>query len=331
MPGDAIEAFWSWWPTVREDFARAFSTREPLDPALIEAMTAHVKAIHESLDWEFGRGTNSAHHLCVSGTGDPALRVIAERWWKRAPAADANWEFHPCRQAGPAEGVSLKIAGHEVAFDEMTFTVNEDEAREVIHVEAHHPQFEVIADDALRMQVVFLALDQLLGEDGVERWIGSVGALGVRPAEATSYAGLRDRIDALAKRATRERWAILRAESDGKPIFVAANLALKRIDNLLFDMHAVITLNFEGADAQGLPTRDEADALNAIEDELLQSLGAHAVFVGRETTDGRRELHFRVMESGPWSAIVDRWIQRHPARHPALEVAMDPRWERRKW
>jgi hypothetical protein len=327
MSATAIDEFWRWWATASGAFAESFSAGASLKQELIEAMSAHVTAIHESLDWEFGPGLRSAHHLCLSGKGDPALRVVAERWKKRAPAPDGTWEYHASRQAWPGEGLELEIGGEKIALKELVFAVEEDESRELLDVRGFHPAYPRIEDQDLRMRILFIALDNLLGEDGVERWLGSVDeSLEPLPA-GLSHGDLRRRVDELASRATRERWAVLQGQRGGEPVFVTTNLALKRIDHLLLDMHLVVDLPLLAPTETGLTTNEEADVLNALEDELVTSLGEHAVLAGRETTGGHRTVHLRVMEGGPARALVDRWVARHPERSPKVEVQMDPRWD----
>jgi hypothetical protein len=327
MSAQAIDDFWRWWATANSEFASAFTAREGLREELVEAMSRRVSAIHESLDWEFGPGVRSEHHLCLSGKGDPLLRLVAERWVKRGPGADATWEFYASRQASRAGGQGLRIGGHDVDLDDFRYAVEEDESRETLDVRAHHPVFRAIADERLRRQILFIALDNLLGEDGVERWIGSIHGSIEPVSPAVAYTELPARIEQLASRATGERWAILKGEREGKPIFVTTNLALKRIDHLLLDMHLVVDLPLLEPTEHGLTTNEEADALNALEDELVASLGEHAVLAGRETCAGHRAIHLRVMEGGPARGLVERWAARHPERAATVDAKMDPRWD----
>ncbi len=331
MPRDAIPAFWSWWATASASFAEAFDARAKPADDLIAAMNAHVAHIDAGLDWEFGAGVASTHHLCLSGKGDPIRRAVAERWVKLGPPADAPWEYYSARQATRGTDLQFQLRDVNLAFSALTFEIEDDAAREVVHVRAFHPAFPSL-DDGERRTVLFIALDNLLGEDGVERWLGAVEVLADAPNEAIGYAALREHIDALAARAKREGWAILRGTRDGAPIFVTTNLALKRIDHPHLDMHLVVDLKLLTPTEQGLTTSDEADALNAMEDDLVAALGDDGVLVGRETTNGRRAIHLRTMEGGPARSILERWLIRHPDREAHVEATMDPRWkETQRW
>jgi hypothetical protein len=296
-------------------------------------MSERVAAISDALDWEFGAGVTSEHHLCLSAKGDPVTRVVAERWVKRGPAADATFEYYAARQPNrDAESAVLTIDGATAALGELSFAVEEDGSTERIHVRAHHPAFATLEDEDLCARILFLGLDGLLGEDGVERWIGGVEVSRTPIEGAVPYLALRARVDELSRKATGFKGAILKGERDGRPIFITLNRALKRVDHLLLDMHVTVDVALLTPTADGLTTSDEAATLNAMEDGLFAALGDHAVSIGRETCDGLRTLHLHVTEGGPARAIIDRWAARHAERAVSVETRMDPRWDvLRRW
>ncbi|MFO0562800.1 MAG: DUF695 domain-containing protein [Polyangiales bacterium] len=327
----AIDAFWQWWPTVSDAIAKGF-TSGGLSQELITGVSEHVAAIDDRLDWEFGPGLSAQHHLCLSSKGDPVLRVIVERWRRQAPTADATWEFYGARQANPRGGLALKIGEHDLALDEMTLGVEEDEDRERLHLTVDHPAFAAIDDDDLKLRIAFIALDNTLGEDDVERWLGQIDLASERIEAPIALPQLRARVERFARASTGDRWSLLKGTFDGAPLFVLVNTAIKRIDHLLFDTHVTLTIAIRAPTEEGLVTDEEAAVLNAMEDALVESLANEAVFIARETTRGRRVLHFHTMESGPSAAIIARWRERHEEYSIELDVERDPRWEvLRRW
>lgn len=330
MSKEAIDAFWAWWPTIKDKLDASISSREGFDDEIIEQMNAHVAAIGSDLDWELGKGLESEHHLCLSAKGDPVGRLLTERWLARGPGRDATWEYHAARQAAPP-GMSLEIAGHAIELEDFVFTIEEDESREVLDIVGYHPSYPNIEDEDLRARMMFIALDQALGEDGVERWIGSVGVSQEEVEDGVSLQELRDAVAELVESATHDRWAVLRGGSDEQPVFVSANLAAKRIDNLERDVHLVVGFPLANPTDKGLTTDEEANALNDIEDDLTDRFGEHALYLGRRTTAGRRELHFRVQEGGPAGTVVDAWAKQHPSYVFETEMKLDPRWELHAW
>lgn len=323
---EAIAAFWTFWPTVSRRIAEGVVS-SGVDAETVEAMSRHVRAIDARLDWELGPGRVAAHHLCLSGKGDPVLRAIAERWRKDAPPADATWEYYAARQPHGSGNLSLEIGGRKLELDALVCAITEDTDREKLDLVVHHPAYADIDEEELKGQIMFIALDTLLGEDDVERWVGALEMSDAAPEGAVPLSELPGRIAVFAPKCTGDRWALLQGKKDGAPIFVAKNTALKRIDHLLLDTHLEVAISFTKPDESGLPDKAELEALDALGDELITALGDDAVYVGRETHAGRRTLHLHVMEGGPSAAKVAAWRERHPEWRVETSVRPDPRWE----
>jgi hypothetical protein len=146
--------------------------------SIAEEVGARVSAIDPRLAWETGPGLNGAHHhFALSAEGDIELRVLTQRCIARAPAADATWEYFPARQAFPRRGDWAlefeKVGGATFDFPRARVGFQIDTERELAHVKFHHPALAKV-DENQRATAAFLTLDSVLGEDGVERWIGRI-------------------------------------------------------------------------------------------------------------------------------------------------------------
>jgi len=328
---DAIARFWAFWAESRPAIEAAIG-----DGTLsewVEKIAEHVRAIDDAFDWEMGAGQSASHYFCISAKGDSSLRVEAEKWRARGPGDDATFEFHSSRPAGAYrpdatiefEGVEFEQSDFQIAFDA-------DETRERIHLEVHHPAFRE-AGEKLAVTATFITLDNVLGEDEVERWIGGVRLADAPIESAASLGQLAEAVGALRKIATGERFTVLRGElPDGGPVFVTANLALKRVDNLLMDMHVEMTFPLLDPTPEGLTTDAEAEKLNALEDVLCESLGRDAIYIARETYAGNRILHFHAAAEGPVLTRIDRFCREDADRDVDVKSALDPSWEiLRRW
>jgi len=325
--GPRIDAFWRWWRTAAPRLAAAIDRGKA--QSIADEVGAQVHAIDPRLAWETGPGSKGArHHFALSSEGDIELRVLAQRWLSRAPSPDATWEYYAARQpygrggswslALPG-GVTIEQAGVSVAFET-------DSDRELIHLKLHHAAFAKL-DERTRGMAAFLTLDNVLGEDGVERWVGNVDTSVAALPQGKSLDALAAAVKALEKSSTGERFAILKGEVDGQPVFATVNLALKRVDHLLMDDHLSVTIPLETPTPQGLTTTEEADALNALEDELRKALGNDAVCIGRETGQKKRIIHFHVSSSGRAEDRARAWRKRHSSRQMEITVRHDPSWE----
>ena len=303
---DGIAAFWAWWPAARERICAALENHR-FGEELIEEIGERVQAVQGGLDWEVGPGDRAPYFFCLSAAGDPVSRRITERWLKAAPAPDQTWEYlaaRPPKKLLPK--AIMKVGEVPVGLDDFVASFEVDENREFVNVRCFNPVFPRM-DEEQRGRATFLMLDGMLGEDGVERWIGGIKAAAAVPAGARPIAELRAAIDALAKTATGERGVILKGQNaEGQLLFASLNSALKRIDHLDCDIHAAIDLALLTPSEQGLTTNEEAQQLNAIEDELTPLLPG-AVYFGRETCAGRRVIHYFAPGDSLSRARLDKW------------------------
>lgn len=325
MSDEAIAEFWRFWQEHGEAIAASIDERD-LD-RWVPQISAAVHAIDEQLDWELGAGHESQHYLCLSGAGDMTLRVLTERWLAASPGSNQRWEFWPSRP-GSATNVdlALRMGGHDVAFDEALVAVDLDEARRRIHVGVHHPSFAVM-DESMRGSATFIMLDSVLGEDDVERWVGGVEPLTEAPASGLSLGELPAAIEML-RRLEQGTFSLLQGETgEGHPVFATIDLGIKRVDHLLFDWHYEVEIPLHEPDENGLTTRKEAEALDAAEDALLGRLGKDAVYIGRETRQGRRVLHLHAAGPGRAGAVLDDWVAAHEGWPIEVRARLDPGWD----
>jgi hypothetical protein len=323
--GTAIQAFWAWWSTARPRIEAAIPAGPR--PDLVDEVTTHVKAIDPRLAWELGEGQRAAHALCLTPEGDPALRVVTERWLRAAPPADATWEYHPARPASLAAlGATLEIGRRRLVPAEARLLVQVDEDRQVVDVGVHHPALRKLPRQ-VQPTVAYLILSWLLGEDGVERWIGEVEIHRREPGGTVTADALPEIVQALAERHPEPTWALLQGVDKHQvppvPVLAVARRPLKRIDWPLFDLHGLVT--FSLAVARG-EVDDAFDQLERPQRELEASLGDQAVLVVRELRPDRRNLHLYCDGEGPGRELVESW---RSAQGQPVTVSWepDPAWD----
>jgi hypothetical protein len=328
--GTAIAEFWAWWPTIAPALDQGLMAGA-VDSTLHEELGSRIRAIHGRLDWGLCPGRRARHGLYVSARGDLALRPVAERWRQEAVEPGDLWEFYAARQPRAGDARELKVGGHVLRLDELTAQWCVDESREVINLVAHHPRFSDL-DEPHRAHVTFVALDDLLGEDGVELWLGTVELTTVPPSGARPLNELRAVVVKLEQEATEERWTSRQGDVDGSPVVVTVNRALKCVRHLALDQHARVDIRLLDPNKLGLARGDEALELEKREAELREELGDRAVFIGRETHGGHRVLHLHTANSENVKDRIEAWKRRGPDRETAILIQPDPRWEvLRRW
>ena len=312
--------FWTWWADARDRIATAIDGHA-LDEKVVEDISRGVRAVHPDMAWELAPGRTARHAFCISPEGRADLRQVALRWLAGAPPVDATWEYHASRQPS-TEARTLEIAGTRVDLGEMASVASWDPTRRRVDVRLWHPSFEKVPQP-VRMQLGFLFLDSLLGEDEVERWIGSIDLLDA-PTGGRTPDELKAEIERhRAEPATEERWILGEFDGPGGRAIVLADAGLKRIDHPFADQHVAITVVLEDG---GLPDDALAAELNAEEDHLQARMAGTAVYAGRTTWPGARTMHHAAENLDAVKAVIDAWALGLPPRRIKVNFEADMDW-----
>jgi hypothetical protein len=325
---DAIAAFWSWWAAHRDGLASWVGTRDVVQDD-IDAITAHVHAIHPELTWEFGAGRVARHGFALSAAGDASLRVLAETWRAAGPGDDPDFEFHCSKQAMPPEAlaqVKLGLGPHELAFADVAFATEVDEARNRVHVTLHHPIFGQVPEE-VRGRVMFIVLDNVLGEDTVASWLGALETSGdAAPDGAADGPTLQRMLAAIGEQWSTTAWRMYQGlDEHQQRHLLALDAGARRWRHPLHDTVATLTLTYAPGE-EGLPAPDDHAAMGEWEDALLRDLDA-ALHVATETGAGERVLTLVLRgEDGPARRTLEDAVAAYGDR-ARLAVRYDPSWD----
>lgn len=325
---EAIAAFWTWWATVKDRIAVAIADQSLGRSSLVDEISGAVHSLHPDFAWELGPGSTSMHNLTVTPEGNLSLRRLTAQWLASAPPPDKTWEYYASRQ--PSGQMGLELGGKRFAPEEFRIAYTFDESREKFDVALFHPVFKK-SDENIVRHALFLTMDECLGEDDVERWIGRLDASRSVPPNATALPEFRAAVARMRDKVTGDHYTLGQGESrDGRLVIIAVNTALKQIDHLDHVYYLGIAIGLREPDANGLPASSESDALNAAEDRLLERLGANGVQIGRVTWGGRRELHFFVSDPAAAEAAFASWTGDIAPRVASHTIAFDPEWNAAK-
>jgi len=305
----SIDDFWSWWTGARAGVAAALDDGRHDAPVIAEL---HERIVGLGLVCELGPGVDARHAVCVSSQGDPDLRKTAYRWLDAGPPPDAEFEYHPGRLAPlNAADFVLEIEGRRFAFADLRFAIELDEERAELDLVVEHPGFGALDDDT-RMQVGYLALDSVLGEEEVERWIGSIRWSAEPPTASADVGLLRAVTDELRTRAPSEQtWAVLR----GRDALVVAARPLRPVDHPYFDHVCELVASLEDVELSALQDNEEA---------LQGAFAGRAFHAASLTAGGERTAYVYVDGDAATSVELATWAA---DRGYAFECHRDPGWE----
>jgi hypothetical protein len=324
---EAVPAFWRWWTAEGSRHCAHLLDGGNL-PAVELVLGPAVARVHPDLAWEVGPARDGTWQLVVTAAGDPRLRATARRWLHGAPpSSDGQWAYADTRQpSADAESARLHLGPADVAFADLRTGWRVDDDRARVDVAVHHPEFAAM-DERLRLEITFLALDSLLGEEAVELWVGEVTADVDEPAGATTLGPLGAAVRDLAARhaGPEPAWQLLQAATpSGTPLIASVRLPLTSAAAPHLDAHVRVEVPF-AAEESGLPRPDALDRLRDLEDRIEELLGADGRVVAHETADGRRTLHVYVDATTDGAHRVARAVAGSPGIR--TDLAHDPAWE----
>ncbi len=169
-----VEKFWSWFPEVAKRFEVALRDDDP--QPVVDEVSQFMAQNMPALSWALGRGENQLHSFTLTGEGQVPKQLLAEYWHSRAVEMP-GWAFYASRQPSTYETLKDIAIGvsEQDQVDAANFLLKTsiDEENELIDIIAWHPALEQVPEEH-HFQILFLLLDEALGEFGVQTWLGQI-------------------------------------------------------------------------------------------------------------------------------------------------------------
>ncbi len=132
-----------------------------------------------------------------------------------------------------------------------------------------------------------------------------------------------------------EAFIIVDFKQHSLPGVATINSALVEFEpKVVFGWHLSIMIAAQDLDDQQLPTPDEQQTLDVFEGELapIMKANGNALFLGRVTNDGWRELIYRIYDPEPVNEYLQGLIASKKHRRPFdFRIDPDEGWEKAQW
>jgi hypothetical protein len=182
------ELFWAWFNQVAARFYETIEAKRC--DSLHAEVSGKIDELLPGFAWVFGPGKGGVgHSFTLTGEGDLHRQLLALYWHQRAPEIP-GWTFYPSRQADGIDGHRIQM-GNQM-FDPVQFwlTPDIDTEEEMVDLTVWHPLFGGMEEGA-RWTILFLFLDEVLGEYGTQQWIGKIQMKDTRLADAIALSELQ--------------------------------------------------------------------------------------------------------------------------------------------
>lgn len=181
-----VEEFWQWFSASAERFYQTIEDKRCGD--LTEEVSAAIDLLLPGISWVFGPGENGGHSFTLTGEGNAHRQFLARQWLACAPPLP-GWTFYSSRQPSDSTGWCINLGEHKFDANAFWLTPDVNTERERVDLTVWHPLFPEL-DNRTRWTVLFLFLDEVLGEIGTQTWIGQIEMNDTRLSEAIPLAEL---------------------------------------------------------------------------------------------------------------------------------------------
>jgi len=190
-----VTMFWDWYAQRADRFLETIDAGRCED--LTPEITAAVDEYLPCLAWEFGPAAagQTGRSFTLSPEGNPHRRFLSEHCVAQAPKLP-GWTFYASRQPSPSFSANdvFQMHGEEIRSGEIWVTAHPQQDHQLINLSAWHPSFERLPEKSA-YQIVFILLDDALGEDTVEHQIGDVHIRNNKLAGSLPIHELREEVE----------------------------------------------------------------------------------------------------------------------------------------
>lgn len=326
-----VEKFWDWYRDVAPRFYETIEAGRCAD--LGSEISEKVNELLPGLAWVFGPGKDKiGHSLTISAEGVASKYPLTDYWRDRAPELK-GWTFYESRQPGEIQG-SIRIGDNSYDAAALWVSPAIDGEEQKIHLTAWHPLFESL-DNGQQMMVLFLWLDETLGERGTSRWIGEIKVSDQELKEAMPLSELRDLTTSLLEEqewhASEEIGIVYQLEPVEGPLRAdtyVGSTSVTQIVNHYFESFAPHPENplddlgadyhFLSIDGRDIPEEDPLTFRNEIENSLESALESEksGLVVGGALGITNAYIDLLLFDGEASIELVKKVIQSANLQHP---------------
>jgi hypothetical protein len=342
-PITSYNDFWDWFLKHEKEFFKVVQNRDNINQGFFKKLSPKLDEIHEEIYFLTGMFDENTAELIL--TPDGAIRNIflVEELVSAAPKIN-GWKFTSLKPSCDIKDVSINMGGFKFNSENLKFYPNlhKDYPDEI--------DLTIVYDDfvedqkSIQTNGIYIFLDNFLGELHSITLIDSLKIIGKNDIseELIPIEKLKDyliwrekefveKYEGVRHDTENDSYSSLEAKTkDGD--FV---LAIVNSDILDWDKKAShpwilsVEFQFDGSNNNGMPNDEDYQLLNIIEDEIMLDLRDLDGYlnVGRETSAGKREIHFACKEFRKPPKVLNFIIKKYNQFEITYEIYKDKYWQ----
>jgi hypothetical protein len=335
--------FWQWFSSQANIFFNSIKNADHVEDTFVTPMSEQLDSIREGFYFSAGMYDENTIELVITADCNVKNIVFVEELVAEAPKVE-GWNIVALKQPSPAAAYGLTVDGYTFDDDKMFFFSNDhyyypDEIDiTIVHVDLNDENIKRVTLG------VNMFLDNYLGELTYVNIIDNLKIMGLKGAPS-DLVPITKLIDFLRWRLKEfiekydgtwydndENHEVFEGELENGMPYVAT------IDTQLLSWErkashpwvAIFTINYDGDPEDGMPTDEDMDKLDKIENLLVYILSPKNghIYVGRETADNVREIFFVCKGFRGVSKIFDKIQTMHSLVYDiSYEIYKDKYWQ----
>ena len=303
---DSYESFWKWFQENEQKFHEVVKNQRNIEANFFDKLSPQLDRVKSELYFLTGMADDNTAELIFTPDGIIKNIVFVEELVAAAPNLP-NWKFTALK---PATGnMGLNMGDYSFDEDKLSFyPINHENYPDEIDIVIAFDEYKE-EDKNQILNGVYIFLDNYLGELNTVTIIDNLSVIAKDDAEQElipmnklkDYLTWREKEFVEQYQATRyetenDSYSMLEAQLEsGNMLLAVINTNLLNWDSKpSHPWLATLIIKYDGSETNGMPNSRDYELLNAIEDELMETLKDEDGYlnVGRETTEGEREIYF---------------------------------------
>lgn len=344
LPIRSYEDFWNWFQKNEKTFFNIVKSNTNIEAEFFNKIAPKLDELKDGYWYLTGMMDDNTVELIITVDGYPKNIAFAEELIQEAPQIK-GWKFTALKPAQNIENVGIQFGGYKFNSENLFFFPNQNpNYPDEISISFVHNDFSNDNKSEIS-NGIYIFLDNYLGELDFLENIDQLEFVRKEDAnqELIPIPKLKEYINWRQKefiekynstRHNTENDSYLTLEAtleSGNKLLALVNSELMNWDSKpSHPWISVVTIHYDGSQNNGFPNNQDYDILNQIENEITEDMKDVNGYlnVGRQTSEGEREIYFACKEYRKPSKVLYNIQQKYSDKFQIVyDIYKDKYWK----